>query len=236
MRRVASEGMQSRSRAGYQGMLTITAPTVSEHLGWVVGWDGKQPREACPCADGMAGGLGTWNASAGKRWNVLRGAIGRLYPGAEFFRAVEPQKRGALHFHVIIWTPIPLVLKDVQRMAVAVGFGCVIDYEPARPGDTRQAAYVSKYVTKATDQRGEVPWDVVDFETGEVQAVNEAKYRTWSCSRGWGLTMKALMAGIREAACKRAALRESLTAAAVFGSVNDVLTTVSPVIAGQPPP
>src|SRR5450759_171399 len=215
--RVASEGMLSRSRAGYQGMLTITAPGAGEHLGWIVGWDGKRPREQCSCADGMVGGLGSWNASAGKRWNVLRGALGRLYPGAEFFRAVEPQERGALHLHVIVWSPIPLVLKDVQACALSAGFGCVIDYEPAAVGDTRQAAYVSKYCTKATDQRGDVPWDVVDVETGEVLAVKDARYRTWSSSRGWGMTMKVVEQGIRDKACKRAvAVRESATAATVF--------------------
>jgi hypothetical protein len=182
----------------------------------------------------MVGGMGSWNASAGKRWNVLRGALERLYPGSEYFRAVEPQERGALHLHVIVWTWKPLVLKAVQRLAVDAGFGCVIDYEPAAVGDTRQAAYVSKYVTKATDQRGEVPWDVVDRETGEVEAVKDARYRVWSCSRGWGVTMKALEAGIREAAQRRAAaLRESLTAATVFA---ENAGTGSPVIAGCGPP
>jgi hypothetical protein len=185
----------------------------------------------------MVGGLGSWNASAGKRWNVLRGAISRLYPGAEFFRAVEPQKRGALHLHVIVWTPVPLVLKDVQRLAVAAGFGCVIDFEPASPGDTRQAAYVSKYVTKATDQRGEVPWDVVDLETGEVEAVKDARYRTWSCSKGWGLTMKVLKAGIREAAQRRAVVSGMIR----LGESSTLVTELgagigSLVIAGQPPP
>jgi len=226
--------MLSRTAQGYQGMLTITAPATEEHLGWVVGWDGKRPRESCGCAARMVGGMGSWNASAGKRWNVLRGALGRLYPGAEFFRAVEVQERGAIHLHVIVWTAKPLVLREVQRVAVDAGFGCVIDFKPAAVGDTRQAAYVSKYVTKATDQRGEVPWDVVDLETGEVEAVKDARYRTWSCSRGWGLTMKALEAGIREAAQKRAAaLRESLSAATVF-AVN--AGTGSPVIAGLSPP
>ena len=194
----------------------------------MVGWDGKRPRESCRCAGRMVGGLGSWNASAGKRWNVLRGALGRLYPGAEFFRAVEVQERGAIHLHVIWWALKPLVLKDVQRLAVDAGFGCVIDFKPAAAGDTRQAAYVSKYVTKATDQRGEVPWDVVDLETGEVEAVKDARYRTWSCSRGWGLTMKALEAGIREAAQKRAErLRELATLATEFA--------VSPACRSVPP-
>ena len=215
--------MGSRAGTGYQGMLTITAPASEGHLRWVPGWDGKRPREACGCAAAMVGGLGSWNASAGKRWNVLRGALSRLYPGIEYFRAVETQKRGALHLHNVIWTPVPLVLKDVQAAALAAGFGCVIDYEPAAAGDTRQAAYVAKYVTKATDDRGEVPWDVLDQETGEVVAVKDARYRTWSSSRGWGMTMKIVEAGIRDAARGRAAAVRELAGTAV----NVVLTRVA---------
>jgi len=184
----------------------------------------------------MVGGLGSWNASAGKRWNRLRGELARLYPGLVYLRVVEIQDgkrggvgRGAIHLHVLVWTPKPLVLNEVQTLAMLAGFGCVIDYEESR--GTGHATYVSKYATKATDQRQEVPWDVLDRATGEVQAVKEAKYRNWSCSRDWGLTMKALEAGIREAAQKRASLMaESPTLA------TELAGTDSPVIAGQPPP
>ena len=215
-------------------MLTVTAPTEDEHLGWVVDWDGKSSRPVCSCDRHMVGGLGSWNASAGKKWNRLRGELARLHPGMVFLRAVEVQERGAIHLHVIVWTPDPLNLVQVQGLALDAGFGCVIDFKPAASGDTRQATYVSKYVTKATDQRGQVPWDVLDRETGEVAAVAEAKFRTWSCSRDWGLTMKALEAGIREAAQKRAALlAEAPTLATVLGEHAGI---GSPVIAGQPPP
>lgn len=214
-------------------MLTITAPSEDEHLAWVVDWDGKTPRSVCACQRHLVGGLGSWNASAGKRWNRLRGELARLYPGIVYLRAVEVQERGAIHLHVIVWTDTPLALTRVQALAIEAGFGCVIDFKPARPGDTSQAAYISKYVTKATDQRGEVPWDVVNLETGEVRAVKEAKFRTWSCSRDWGLTMKALEAGIREAAQRRAAmLRELPTLATELG---EHAGTDGPVIAGQPP-
>lgn len=230
---MASEGMLSRSRAGYQGMLTVTAPSEEDHLGWVIDWDGKSPRPVCACGAAMVGGLGSWNSSAGKRWNVLRGALMRLYPGAEFFRAVEPQERGALHLHVIWWSPIPLVLNDVQPLAVAAGFGCVIHYRLAPAGDTGAAAYVSKYVTKATDQRQDVPWDVVDTQTGEVEAVKDARYRTWSSSQGWGMTMRIVEAGIRDAARARAArLRRSLVQNGALASAG----IGSPVIAGLSPP
>jgi len=226
--------MLCRKSVGFQGMLTVTAPSQDEHLGWVVGWDGKTPRPVCGCADRVVGGLGSWNASAGKRWNVLRGNLARLYPGLVFLRAVEVQERGAIHLHVIVWTPTPLALKEIQPLAVAAGFGCVIDFQPAKPGDTRQAAYVSKYVTKATDQRGEVPWDVVDLESGEVVAVADARYRTWSCSRDWGMTMRAVEEGIRTAARKRAErLREFATLATELGECAGIGT---PVIAARPPP
>jgi hypothetical protein len=234
VRRVASDGMLLRAASGYQGMLTLTAPSEGEHIGWVVAWDGKSPRAVCNCDGQMVGGLGSWNASAGKRWNRLRGELVRLYPGMIFFRAVEVQKRGGIHLHVLVWTSTPLVLQEVQTLAVHAGFGCVIHFQPAKAGDTRQAHYVSKYVTKATDQRGEVPWDVLDQATGEVQAVKEAKFRTWSSSRDWGMTMKAVDAGIREAARNRAdRLLELATVATVLG---ECAGTDGPVIAGQPPP
>jgi hypothetical protein len=95
----------------------------------------------------------------------------------------------------------------------------VLDLDPIAAGDLRAAGYVAKYVSKATDQRGEVPWDTVDSHTGEVVAVPEARYRTWSASRGWGMTMKALREALRLAAQRRAAhLRQlPLTVAATAG-------------------
>jgi hypothetical protein len=52
-------------------------------------------------------------------------------------------------------------------------------------------------VTKATDARGVVPWwgQIVDYRTGEVtEGLVPARYRTWSMSRRWGLTMAAVKA------------------------------------------
>jgi hypothetical protein len=187
-------------------MLTLTAPSPDEHMQWVVGWDGRSPRPVCGCQRELSTGLGTWNASASARWNVLRGALRREYPGLEYFRAVERQERGALHLHIIVWSAEPIDLQRVQALALSAGFGCTIDFKPAAPGDTRQAGYVAKYVTKATDERAKVPWDLLDKHTGEVTEADEARYRTWSASRGWGMTMRAIQDGIREAARRRAAL------------------------------
>jgi hypothetical protein len=51
-------------------------------------------------------------------------------------------------------------------------------------------------VCKGADSRRQVPWivDQVDEHTGEVteRVFDRAPYRTWSCSRAWGLTMAAI--------------------------------------------
>lgn len=199
-------------------MLTLTAPSEGEHLGWVVGWDGKSERPQCGCHRSAELGLGVWNASAAGRWNRLRTALRREYPHLVYFRAVEVQDRGAIHLHVIVWTARPLDLRMVQSLAVAAGFGCVLDFAPARPGDTRQAHYVSKYVTKSCDLREATPWETVDRGTGELTAVPEATYRTWSSSADWGMKMRELEAAIRLAAARRAAERREPIACPAGGS------------------
>lgn len=208
VRRVAAEGLLNHSGSGFLYLLTVTAPAADEHLQWVPGWDRKSDRPVCGCEAQLEGGLGLWNASASKRWNRLRTSLKRLSPDLEYFKAVETQKRGAIHYHLPIWSPVPLNVVVVQALALRAGFGCVLDLDPIKSGDLRAASYVSKYVSKATDARDDVPWtaDVVNEHTGEVRLLHtSARYRTWSASRGWGLTMKALREALREAARARAA-------------------------------
>lgn len=180
-------------------LLTITAPGSRRHDLWHRDtWGARPDRRPCNCHELMPS-LGDWNASAGRRWNVLRGNLRRLVPDLEFFRAVEPQGRGALHLHIIVASPVALDPLAVQRLALAAGFGCVMDLAIVEPGSRRHAYYVAKYVTKAADSRAVVPWvaDVVDHETGEIdRRQTMPTYRTWSSSQGWGLTMRALRAGI----------------------------------------
>jgi hypothetical protein len=128
-------------------------------------------------------------------------------PGLVYFRAVEVQKRGALHLHVIAWFPAAPSVTALASTALAAGFGCSTDWAPADPGSKRFAYYVSKYATKSCDERELVPWvaPVLDHHTGELRPMlTTATYRTWSASRDWGLTMKALRADIRAAAEARA--------------------------------
>jgi hypothetical protein len=166
---------------------------------------------ACECPLSLPHGLGFWNSGMGKRWNRLRSALAAAYPGLEFFKAVEPQKRGALHLHIPLWTPHGVDPLHVQALALGAGFGCVMKlHTPTADEQRRTAGYVSKYVTKACDQRDEVPWDVIDSETGEVTEALDAPYRTWSSSRLWGPTLKAIGQAVSGAARRRA---EALAAA-----------------------
>jgi hypothetical protein len=222
VRAVALSGMTAqRSSVGYLYLLTVTAPGDKAHS--------LPGGQRCPCTPPGGVDLPEWNASHSRRWNHLRTALRRDYEGLQFMRGVEVQNRGALHDHAMVWSPVPLNLVDVRKRAMAAGFGHSVDLAPCAPGSRKAAYYVSKYVTKATDSREQVPWaaDVVDFRTGEVsRGLVPGRYRTWSCSRGWGLRMADVVAQAREyAMTKAAADREAevdaaiLVLAAVFGPV-----------------
>jgi hypothetical protein len=199
-------------------LLTLTAPGVGEHDQWDPGHvRGSRPR--CGCHEGL--NLGRWNAGASKSWNRLRTALRRTHD-LEYLRAVEVQKRGALHLHVIVWSPDPLDVLAVQALAMAAGFGCVLDLAPIVPGSKRHAYYVAKYVTKACDSRDDVPWtvDTVDEDTGEARQLHTvATYRAWSSSQEWGLTMKAI-----KAVCSAAARRAAEARRALENPANSVAT------------
>ena len=151
----------------------------------------------CPC--GVEDfDLAKWNASHSSRWNHLRTLLRRAHPGMEFFRAIEPQKRGALHDHVIVWSPSPIAVTELRRLAIQSGFGHSVDLQPAQRHSSQIPEYVSKYVTKGCDSREEIPWygEIIDYDTGEVTEglVDRAPYRTWSQSQAWGTTMSAVRA------------------------------------------
>lgn len=169
-------------------MITLTAPGENEH---------RMPSgDVCPCTPAAGVDLPRWNASHSARWNRVRTSLRRDEPSLEFFRGIEVQHRGALHDHALVWSPRPVTKRRVRELAIAAGFGHSVDVAPVT--SVKQASYyTSKYVTKATDSREDVPWwgDVVDEETGEItQEVVPGRYRTWSMSRQWGLTMAAVRA------------------------------------------
>jgi hypothetical protein len=190
VRAVAHSGFApARRPSGYLYLLTVTAPGAQQH---------SLPGGAlCSCTPPGGVDLARWNASHSARWNRLRTAMRRDVPELQYFRGVEVQKRGALHDHAMVWSPVPLSKTRLRSLAMAAGFGHELDLADCVPGSKKAAYYVSKYVTKATDSRDLVPWigQVIDYETGEVtEGLVPGRYRTWSMSREWGLTMRDVRA------------------------------------------
>jgi hypothetical protein len=128
----------------------------------------------------------------------------RVAPDIQFMRGCEVQDgkrrddgrgRMGLHDHVILRTRHALDERLIRRLAVQAGYGHSAQMDEMASDSRREASYVSKYVSKSADQRWSVPWraEVVDVETGEVtRQLVKARYRTWSASRSWGITMKQL--------------------------------------------
>ncbi|WP_263118593.1 replication initiator [Cellulomonas sp. RIT-PI-Y] len=119
--------------------------------------------------------LGKWNADASRRWSrflqelsrfvgadqVTYDAAGKRHrrQGLVYFRAVEVQRRGALHFHVLMrrrdGAPLAITVHDFRRLAIRHGFGHSVDVQAVQPG---HATYVAKYVAKSSNDRKVVPW------------------------------------------------------------------------------
>ncbi|QIX28917.1 hypothetical protein ncot_19405 (plasmid) [Nocardioides sp. JQ2195] len=144
---------------------------------------------------------GQWNAQESACWNRLRTALTRDRE-VIFAGAVETQERGMLHRHVLVFVDSRLEHEEVQALALAAGYGCVLDLEPVRSAD-KAARYISKYVTKSASGRAVVPWEKVDEDTGELIG-KRATYRLWSSSRKWGVTMKEMKAAASAQARARA--------------------------------
>jgi hypothetical protein len=118
----------------------------------------------------------------------------------QYFRGVEPQRRGALHDHVLLRCrgDVVAMREQVRALAIRHGFGHSLDLRWARQGDE---GYVAKYVTDSVDGRANVEW--LDVETGEV--TTGARCRTWTSTRRWGATMRELRAQQRAWVRQRAA-------------------------------
>lgn len=175
----------------------------------------------CDCTPVGGIDLASFNATLTARFNrVLEGIRrGEATPkekgrrarqAFEYFNAREVQKRGALHTHTLV-TPSDGALVISQRLlrelVIRHGFGHKVDVQrigEVHKGRNRTAAgaasYVAKYVAKSADQRERVPWE----------GGTSATFRTWTASRGWGQTMKAVKDQAREYA--RASEPEGLDA------------------------
>jgi hypothetical protein len=186
--------------------LTLTAPGHSTHRRW---YQGRRPtsRPACDCHEhGLSDGM--WNAQESACWNRLRTSLARDRD-VIFVGAVETQKRGMLHRHVMLFTDDLLTHEEVQRLALAAGYGCVLDLEPVR-SSAKAARYISKYVTKASGDRAVIPWERLDLASGELTG-RRATYRLWSSSRRWGVTMRMMLAAQSAQARARSMYLRELT-------------------------
>lgn len=203
--RIVDLGITDRLGAGYTYFLTLTSPGERQHRRWRQGRS-SQPRPECFCHDhGQV--LGEWNAGESACWNRLRLALSRVVDGSlTYIGSVEAQHRGALHRHVVLNVDRVLLPEEVQALAMAAGYGCVFDLEVINSAQ-KAAWYISKYVTKSSGARSNVPWirDVLDLETGEVRRLRTLPtFRTWSAAQSWGFTLK----GLREIARAQARARE----------------------------
>jgi hypothetical protein len=82
----------------------------------------------------------------------------------------------------------------IRFLAVKHGFGSELtlewsDRDVMGRGAARCAGYMAKYMTKAADEVFAHKWRRVDRCTGEY---SEHHLRSWSASRKWGDTMKAI--------------------------------------------
>jgi hypothetical protein len=198
--RLVDNGSAIHLRNGMRGyFLTLTAPGVRDHKRW---YQGVRPSRRVDCGCHLHGFTdGQWNAQESACWNRLRTAMTRDR-SIIFAGAVETQERGMLHRHVLVFADEGLDYDDVQTLAVAAGYGCVLDIEPVRSAE-KAARYISKYVTKSASGRAVVPWEKLDPETGELHG-KRATYRLWSSSRKWGVTMKQMRSDMAAQARARA--------------------------------
>lgn len=182
VRLVARSGLVAPGR-GEGVMLTLTAPGKGQH------WDSRHDRW-CPCTPPEGTDPGIFNAALPRRWNRFVQELKRMIGGnLAYFRAIETQRRGALHEHVLLTSTDPgrrlfIEIEKVRALAIRFGYGHAVRLDRVRAA-SGAAGYVAKYVSKSCDERPEVPW--VIEATGEIL---RARYRPWSASRGWGLRMR----------------------------------------------
>lgn len=151
----------------------------------------------CPCTPAGGIDLAQWNGRAAERWNRFQWDWKRSAGiDFEYFRGVEAQQRGALHFHVLIRVTQGRKISKarLRRLAMHHGFGHEVDIQPVGHGEAleeklveapRAAHYPAKYCTKAASERQAVPY--VHPTTGEI---GPGRWRTWTCSRRWGSSMR----------------------------------------------
>jgi hypothetical protein len=231
VRRLAARGMALRTK-DFLSLVTLTAPGASAHL---IGKTGRR----CTCTPIGGVDLAQWNPTASTKWNALLLDVERTFGSRpQYFRAVEVQKRCAIHYHVLWRSEFPLTAQALRPLAIRAGFGHEVDVQRLDPRSRAAAAYVSKYVTKSVDSRDDVPWraDRIDKSTGEVHenVLVPARFRAWSSSQRWGSTMAEIREEMRALAFRLNALDQVDEHAA--GGQSSLTPAGIRHAAGLPPP
>lgn len=238
--RLVDLGTTDRLGNGYTYFLTLTAPGDKEHRQWVQGKPRNRPE--CECHRVWEHThRGDWNAAESSHWNRLRTALSRLTGGSlTYIGSVEIQEKRRdqmLHRHVVLNVDRPLLPEEVGQLALTAGYGCVHDLQVIQSA-SKAAWYISKYVTKSSGERQNIPWraDVVDEETGEtVRMDTTPTFRTWSSARSWGYTLKGLREIARVQAQARARYHRELEELLASENVAES-TPGTPVSVGADPP
>lgn len=221
VRRVFESGWQDRPTDRVY-FLTLTAPGVRRHR-----IAGLKSAPLCGCTPAGGVNLAAWNSTAGERFNWFMTYLRRHLGDVQYARAAECQQRGALHFHVLVRLPPGVAMSRalwakgdphcwLRKLAMRWGFGCVMDLQSVDISSSGAAWYCAKYASKSVDQREQLPW--LD-QTGEVVS-GCSRYRVWSASRRWGLTMAAIrraQAAWWSSEAARSAEAEPVSAAATGG-------------------
>lgn len=178
------------ARPGTTILLTLTAPGSARHC-WEHTYSdadgrirpsvrcgiaeavGSVRHDECPCSFKRLAtdeSIAHWNASIGRRWNDFVTELRRSVPGfkgAQFFRALETQRRGALHIHAVFRISNAALLTPearvrIMHLAMRHGFGHEVDVRKIGEGslDAATAArYIAKYVSKGSEVSPLMPQD-----------------------------------------------------------------------------
>lgn len=200
--------------------LTVTAPGNRQH---------RMPSgKVCDCTPVGGIDVGEWNATFTARMNrvlegIRRGEASPLVDGKRqavplsYAQAREPQDgkrradgcgRFALHLHGALYRSdgqaLELDVRLLRRLVIRHGFGHELKLKPLSP--SAGARYFAKYVADASDVRDSVP-----FGRDGLGRRRKATYRTWTASRNWAVTMKAVRA-------QQAAHWQAMILAAIAGT------------------
>jgi hypothetical protein len=120
-----------------------------------------------------------WNEQASRRLNSFITALRRTFPGAQiaYWKVAEMQKRGLIHYHLIVRGLRFLPHEVMRSLAVRTGFGPrvgVMRPEPKKGGIRGLFGYYSKYLTK-----GMFVWE----EPSHVVTMSRSWCQSWR-SRG----------------------------------------------------